>query len=322
MVGRGLRFAALGTVVTTLLAMAFLQQDWARARLVLQGAQIGWLLLGMASTTLGLVFLAARWRSLMPVRTGVTLGPLTAILTSATLLNYALPGPVGEFAAAAMAGKRYGMLPELAFAANVHARFVGLALAGSAGLLLFLLGDVPSPPGYESAVGFAAAAIAAGALVLFALSARPGALRAVADAILGWWPGGWRDALRARVAHLGDALAAVGGLGLARYAQAAFWALCGHACVTFGLYLMAVGFGETPHVGGLTFTYAITTAGAVVLFAFPGSQVGWDAMLSSLLVMSAGLSAEVALAVAVVSRLQQFVIVVIGAIALFGQGGR
>jgi hypothetical protein len=60
----------------------------------------------------------------------------------------------------------------------------------------------------------------------------------------------------------------------------------------------------------------MATAGAIVLFAFPGSQVGWDASFTSLLVTTAGLTLPQALATAMVVRVQQLVVVGVGALAL------
>ena len=83
-----------------------------------------------------------------------------------------------------------------------------------------------------------------------------------------------------------------------------------------GIGLAAVGLGAHPDPAGLTFTYAMTTAGAVVLFGIPGAQVGWDAMFSTLLVATAGMSLQSALGVLVVVRVQQVLVVVIGAVTL------
>jgi len=268
--------------------------------------------------TIGLVFLAARWRALMPTNTPVQLIPLTAILVTGTLLNYALPGPVGEFVAAGMAARRWKLPPEQTFAAGVHARFVGLALAGIVALALFLLADMPVPDGYQTAIGTATSLVATGGVALFVLSSRPALLRGVGRWVLSLQicPRRLASILQPRCDALADALATVGNLGFKRYASAAAWALGGHACVVGGLGIVAIGLGATPNLAGLLFTYAMTTAGAVVLFAFPGSQVGWDALLSGLLAFAAGVPLTTAVGVAVVVRVQQLFVVVLGAVAM------
>lgn len=270
--------------------------------------------LGFVVMTLGLVFLALRWRAMMPRRDGVAVLPLTGLFTIGTLLNYALPGPVGEFASAALAGRRFGMPAETAFAAAVHARFLGLAVAGLASGLLFLTANMPVPDDLHGWVGTATAAIAGAAIGLAALSARPAVLRALGRATLGRFRP--LAPLQASVERLADALATVGRLGPRRYLVGAGWAFCGHATIIGGIVAAAHGLGTSPDIAGLAFTYAVATAGAVVLFAFPGSQVGWDAVFASLLVTTAGFALPDALAITLLVRAQQLFTVLLGGLAL------
>ncbi len=272
------------------------------------------LALAVALMTTGLVFLALRWRAMMVDRARVEVWPLTGIFVIGNLLNYALPGPVGEFAGAALAGRRFGISAEMALAAGIHARFLGLGLAGGVAGVVFLTTEMAVPPDIHLAVGLATAAIAAGAVGLGALSARPNLLRAVAAQTLGRV--GFLRGLHASVDRLATSLHAVGRLGLRRYAWGALWALCGHATVIAGIAVAAKGVGAEPQFAGLVFTYAMATAGAIVLFAFPGSQVGWDAMFTLLLVSTAGLSTPDALAVTLLVRVQQLFTVVLGGVAL------
>lgn len=259
----------------------------------------------------GLCFLALRWRALMPQREGVTVLPLTGIFTIGTLLNYALPGPVGEFAAAAMVARRFGVPAETAFASSLHARFIGLAVAGSVSALLFLTTDMPVPEGTRAWIGAATAVIAGGAVALGVLSAHPAVLEAISDRTVGRLRP--LAGLHASVVRLARALHATGRLGPRRYAWGALWALCGHGMVVGGIGLAAIGLGASPDPAGLAFTYTVSTAGAVVLFAFPGSQVGWDAMFGSLLVATAGLSVSDAVALTLLVRVQQLGTVLLGA---------
>lgn len=270
-------------------------------------------LLAMSS---GMLFLALRWRALMPaeVRARVAVLPLAGILFVGTLLNYALPGPAGEFVAAAIAGRRFGMPSEVALAASMHGRFIGLAMAGVVAGALYIAAEMPVPPDLRPWIGMATLGVTALSLSLAWFSARPGLLRRVADATTGRFA--WLERVHAPVARLADALGGGGSLGAEAWARAAGWALAGHALVIVGTGLAAVAFGGVPDPAGLAFTYAMATAGAIVLFAFPGSQVGWDASFTSLLVTTAGLSLPQALATAMVVRVQQLVVVAIGAVAL------
>lgn len=275
----------------------------------------------LAVMSVGLGFLALRWRSLMPVDTrGIGLPGLTSLLLVGTLLNYALPGPVGEFAAAAMAARRYGIAAEVALAAGIHGRFVGLGVAGTAALLLLALFPMPVPPDYYPWIRLASLAIGAGVILLALLSAYPQGLRALSAATAGRI--GPLRPLDASVARFCAALGAVGRLGPRRYALAALWALCGHACVTGGILIAAHGLGSAPHPAGMAFTYAIATAGAVVLYAFPGSQAGWDAMFCALLVATTGVTLADAAALTLIVRVQQLLIVCVGAVTLIAGAGR
>jgi hypothetical protein len=65
------------------------------------------------------------------------------------------------------------------------------------------------------------------------------------------------------------------------------------------------------------FTYAAATAGAVLLFLFPGSSVGWDLSFGALLVVTTGLAAGDAAAVAVVARAQQSLVLLLGVAAMW-----
>ncbi len=313
---QGLRGALLSLASIGLGAWALLQSDVGAAAVagLLERASPLPLLAAILAMTGGTLFLALRWRALMPDRAQVRVSALSGFLVVGTLLNYALPGPAGEFVAASLAGRRFGMATEVALAASVHGRFIGLAMAGTVAGVLYLAADMPVPAAYVPWIGLATLGVTALSLGLAALSAWPGALRRVADLTLGRVS--FFATLHAAVVRLADALAAVGRLGATRWLEAAGWALAGHALVITGTGLGAMAFGGAPDPAGLAFTYAMATAGAVVLFAFPGSQVGWDAMFTTLLVTCAGLTLPEAAATALVVRVQQLGMICVGAVAM------
>ncbi|MEN9785383.1 MAG: hypothetical protein RLZZ299_647 [Pseudomonadota bacterium] len=262
----------------------------------------------------GTVLMAFRWRALMPVRDHVRILPLATFLVSGTLLNHALPGPVGEFFAAAMAGRRYGMTAETALAANAYGRLVGLAMAGVVAGVLFLAADMPVPATVRTWVGAVTACILVVAIGVAVLATRPSLLRRVSGATLGRFH--VLAPLHTRVLGLVESLAVVGTLPRGRWLEACAWSLLGHTSAIVGTGMAAEALGGSPDPAGLAFTYTVTTAGAVLLFAFPGTQVGWEAMLTTLLVATAGLSLPVALGVALVIRTQQIATVLLGAVVL------
>ena len=270
-----------------------------------------------ALMSLAFVAMALRWRALMPDDHQPPTGGLTAIILAGLLLNYAVPGPFGELGAAWFAHRRYEVPLGGALASGVTARLVGLATAAVLAAVIWLLVDLPVPDGYDAIVGAAAGVSGLGGLALAAMASRPALWKRLAARIAGWTPAigplpRLARRVEAGVAGLADALAEVLTRGAAAWARAVLWSMCGHACVTAGIVVAVLGLGRQPDLPGLAFTYATTTAGAVALFALPGSQIGWDALFGALLVGSAGLALPDAVAVALLVRLQQVAFMVVG----------
>ena len=208
------------------------------------------------------------------------------------------------------------------------ARLLGLATAAVMSLLIWAVVDLP-PPQEEATmllqvnrmIPLAAMAIGGGGVTLFWLAARPRWWRRISARTLGRWSGPGRLATLSRridgaVGALAEALARVATRGLLPYARAAGWSVMAHLSVIAGILIAGWGLGVEANLAGLTFTYTATTAAAVVLFAAPGSQVGWDLMFFSLLVAAAGMPAHAAGAIAIIVRLQQLSMMALGAVAL------
>ncbi|RME20441.1 MAG: hypothetical protein D6798_20470, partial [Deltaproteobacteria bacterium] len=105
--------------------------------------------------TLAFLFMGLRWRSLMPPPHRPPGTGLMAIICAGLLLNYALPGPMGELGAAWFASRRYRVPLASAIASGVAARLVGLATAAATAALVWLVADLPVPPEYRGVVGAA-----------------------------------------------------------------------------------------------------------------------------------------------------------------------
>ena len=67
---------------------------------------------------------------------------------------------------------------------------------------------------------------------------------------------------------------------------------------------------------GVMFTNAFVIVGALALFLFPGSQLGWDAMYLTVFAGSTGVGLADAAAITVLTRAQQSLLVVLGIAAL------
>ena len=273
--------------------------------------------------SLAFVFLGLRWRALLPERHKPPPLGLTAIILAGLLLNYALPGPMGELGAAWFAHRRYGVGVADALASGVIARAIGLASAALLGAVIWSTVALPVPEGMDQLVGLAALATGGGGALLVLLTVRPDLWTRLAALVL--------DPMQARlparatpfvekargaVAALAGASHAVLHRGRGPVLEAAAWSCVAHLMVVVGIGVAIIGLGETPRWIGLAFTYTTTTAGAVVLFAFPGSQLGWDAMFATLLTVTADVASADAIAVSVIVRLQQLAFMLVGALAV------
>ena len=282
---------------------------WAGVR-----ARLGWAPLLGAFGLISLAFVAMghRWRALLPPGPRPPALGLTALVLAGLLLNYAIPGPMGEVGSAWLAHRRYGLRTADALAAGVGARLVGLVVAVLLACGAALAGAVPAGPDWQRSLVLGAAGLGGGTLVAFAV---------------GFWPRLWAGPLR-RVAarlppRLGARLAAgvdgaaatLGALvrrGPRAWLAAAAWSTAGHLAVTAGIFVAVRGLGASPDPAALLFVYGASTAGAVLLFALPGSQVGWDAMFGGLLVGVAALAPPDALVVVGLVRAQQLTFMGLG----------
>jgi len=308
---------AVGSVLLVVLGLSRTDVGAAATADLVSRMSVVSLLTAAGLMSLAFVAMALRWRALMPPGHHPPAPGLTAIILAGLLLNYAVPGPFGELGAAWFAHRRYGVPLGGSLASGVTARLVGLATSALLAAVIWGSLDLPVPDGYDAIVGAAAGVSGLGGVALAAMASRPRAWKALAATLARHTPDlGPIPRVAARVesgvSSLADALAEVLQRGATAWARAVMWSMAGHACVTTGIIVAVIGLGRTPDVAGLAFTYATTTAGAVALFALPGSQLGWDALFGALLVGSAGLPFPDAVAVALLVRLQQVAFMVVG----------
>jgi uncharacterized membrane protein YbhN (UPF0104 family) len=324
--GRALAIALIITLVSLLgvgLALMALQPTDApfeEVKTLILGAKVWLLFAGILAMSIGMLFVAIRWRCLLPDKEGIPPFGLTGIVCSGLLMNYAVPGPAGEFAAAYLVKERYKKPATIALAASLHARLIGL---GTAGLLAGLVGAfaaLPIPPEHKSKIGIAIGLIAVGALAVALLSAFPKLLTVLSDRTVGALGRRFKgragracSALDEGLSSLAQGLGQVGRLGFRAYGQAAIWALLAHLFVFMGIALSCEAMGINPYLPGILLSYCAATAAVIALIAFPGSQIGWDLLLVAFLKFTAGLSPVEAWAVVVVVRVQQLLLLILGA---------
>jgi hypothetical protein len=283
-------------------------------------AEIPLLILGILAMSAGMIFVAIRWRCLLPDSSGIPPTGLTGMVCSGLLLNYAVPGPAGELAAAYLVKKRYQKPATVALAASLHARFIGLGTAALMAAGIGVACTLPTPPAHQNKIQIAIGLIAAGALFVAILSAFPRFLKSLsshtAGALSKRLSGRLGQALAAvdkGVHRLAEGLGEVGRLGFWPYMQATFWAILAHLFVFLGILLSCKAMGISPYWPGILLSYCAATAAVIALIAFPGSQLGWDLLLVAFLKFTAGLSPAEAWAVVILVRIQQLLLLVAGA---------
>ena len=94
---------SIALVVAVFVALE--QSNHAQLYDTLSQADPVYLVLSCISMSLAFLGMGLRWRALMPCSPPAL--PLSGIVCAGLLLNYATPGPLGEFAAAYFASERY-----------------------------------------------------------------------------------------------------------------------------------------------------------------------------------------------------------------------
>jgi hypothetical protein len=271
----------------------------------------------------GLVCMGLRWRALMPEPSQVGRAGMVGICASGQLLNMALPGPVGELVAAALVQRRYRVEAPVALAASIHARFVGVASAALITLVVWLTAPMPVPDSARPFMWGAVVMVSFWGGGLGVLAAWPALFLKPTALVRAWLAPrrqravfGATDRVLSLGERFGEALSTMGRQLGRPHLVAAGWNLLGVLSITVSAWVASWALGEPGNIAGILFTQSAVTAGAVVLFAMPGAQVGWDAAFATLLVTTVGLPLEHALAITVLVRLQQLVVVLLGALVL------
>ncbi len=313
-----------GLAILVLIALAVSRTDTGAAAMVdLWGRTRPVPLVGAIAVMTGaVVFLALRWRTLIPGGEALALPGMMGIVCAGMLMNVALPGPVGEVGAAMLVKRRFGIPATTALAAGIHARFLGLGAAGALALLAWGLGDLPIPPEASGLIGGVAVFIALFAMGLGVLSAWPTLLRRLSQETAGRlsalpsWLGRGFDKLDDAVQRTATALGEVGRQPPGRWALALTWSLGSHFSVTAGIWLGSYALGMHAHLPGILFTYCAATAGIVALYALPAAMAGWDALFCAFFVTTTGVELADAVAMTALVRTQQLLLLLLGALFL------
>ncbi|MCO4768850.1 MAG: flippase-like domain-containing protein [Deltaproteobacteria bacterium] len=281
--------------------------------------------LGIVLSTASIPAMGMRWRALLADARGRGLSPavMTAVVAVAQLMGSALPGPVGELAAAGLLKKRGGVPVEEALASAVHARALGLLSGALLALVVQIVLPPPVPEAWRGPLLIGAAVATVGALALFGLVLFSDRLERIPEpswlAALDARPGK-ASALLARGMRAGrsfiEACAGVGSGSLMPHGIAMGWALTALVFSAGATMLTLDGLGADYDVAGVLFTQGAISVIAVVLVLLPGLAAGWDAAYVALLVTTAGVPLVPAVAVTGILRIHHTIIMAFGAPAL------
>jgi len=301
-ISKGLRTGSLwiaGVLVFLLLLSHNLtQESWTFS---MENLNWSMLLLGWGCMVATMLILGLRWRILLK-NTTVSRLFFGATLSAGLLINYALPGPMGEI----MGGwllKREDNTPIVeGLTASTLARLIGLftAAIGSVGLWWFVDVDIPE---VENMMRVLLVGIGFGAIVLIVLSVQAEKIAKRFEDKEEHHP----------LRLVGKALMQVQNLSATQLLWALFYSTIGHSMAFVGVWLSLLALGSSPSPIDIAFVYLVGTCCGTVAFLFPGSQFTWDAIFTGLLMSVAGyISGDALLAVGVL-RIEQIAMMLFGA---------
>jgi uncharacterized membrane protein YbhN (UPF0104 family) len=263
----------------------------------------GWLNMVVAILVLGY-----RWKALLPQHDSVSGHFLGMCLAGALLLNYAVPGPFGEFAAAWFLHRKSSVSLPLGLASIAVGRIIGLACAAFGATMCWFFFTPSSKEEVRWLIHSLVIAILIGFVLLLALFTLP-------TKLLPFFTGKWGK-LGEIIEQLLQAISETTSLHQHSYAKAVLWSVLGHFFAALGVWFSLLSIGEPASIVGVVFSYLSSTCCGVIAFLFPGSQVAWDAIFAGLLVSTADYNLADATTAVVLLRAEQIALMLSGAIPL------
>lgn len=273
--------------------------------------------------SLAMPFVALRWRALFPPESKEDTSPmyLTGILCAAFVFNLALPGPVGEALCAWLASTKSSVSFSEALAALGFSRIIGLASACLIAGVVYWIAPFAIPEEWSFALSLSASLLFFGALALLFLASYPAVPHSIFTKLKSnrFLSASFLQKTIDGILSFLDALLQTTKRGKKAYVESLLWSLLGHGMVGLGIYWATQSMGMTAPWSAVLFTYSASIAGSVVMFVFPGSALGWDALFASTLALTAKLPTPIAIAVTAVIRLQQILVALWGIIVIWSE---
>ena len=294
----------LGVVVLlTVLSINLQEENW-----TLPLNHVNWplLLVGWCFMIGTMWILGLRWRILLP-NTRAPRSFFGAALSAGLLINYALPGPMGEL----MGGwllKREDNTPIVeGLTASTLARLLGLFTAAAGSVILWWWVDIDFPMA-QKALQILIFGIGCGGLLLVILSFNADT---IADAV--------RNANKDPhhpLSLISASLLQLHDLSIAQLIRALLYSAVGHWTAFVGVWLSLLAIGGSPSPVDIAFVYLVGTCCGTVAFLFPGSQFTWDAIFIGLLISAAEYSTGSATIATGILRIEQLAMMLFGAAPL------
>lgn len=298
---KGLLSMLLIIGLITLVAHRIFQEDWTLSIHTVHWPKLilGWIFMVGTMGILGL-----RWRILLP-ETKASRSFFAAALSSGLLINYALPGPMGEVMGAWLLQKEDKTPLSTGLTSSMLARLIGLLTAAIGTVCLWPFVTVKIEQA-ELILQILILGIGMGGLVLIVLFN-------AADRFYEW-------SLQKDDTHpirqVSAAFLSITKLSWSRIAQAFVYSALGHTTAFIGVWFSLQALGSDPTAIDIAFAYLVGTCCGTVAFLFPGSQFTWDAIFIGLLTSTAGYNLAQATGGVAVLRIEQIAMMLFGALPL------
>ncbi len=254
--------AIAGTALTGLDAV-----DDAEARLMTLDAR--WIAIALGVWATSLIVQGFRWRALLAVEPRPSPWMMGQVLFGSNVLNLALPGPVGELAAAWYLRHRHGVPMLVGLAATLAGRLLALTVFGMLTLVLWPLVASDLPDALVRWVTPLALMVGLSVVPLLILGFQRDRVVALARAAVErLLSGERRERVLARILWWVRCFSAVGGVGWTRWAQAVGWC-CANLAILSASTLCTLRAASIPAdpLGTLfmqSFTAVVSVAGVLV----------------------------------------------------------
>ncbi len=249
--------------------------------------------------------LGLRWRVLLKDTTA-SRSFFGASLSAGLLINYALPGPMGELMGGWLLKREDNTPIVTGLTASTLARLIGLFTAAIGSVILWWWVNIELSFA-KTALQVLILGIGGGGLLLIGLSFN-------ADKIA--------VRMQDKEDHhplklVGNSLLQIQQLSIRQFAQAMIFSTLGHGTAFMGVWISLIAIGGSPSPVDIAFVYLVGTCSGTVAFLFPGSQLTWDAIFIGLLISVSGYDAGGATIATGILRVEQIAMMLFGAGPLF-----